>query len=1004
MADRLAQVESLKVTADAYQSKIEAAATQKEALTMAITAAEHRLSAMKLSTNPAEKSVLKSQADADIATAQRIKSASSWSPMASNPPPPEPVQQPEPGQQVQQPSTTSDEIGSWVAAVVGTVHQAPVYGENASQSSSSLSNLASSSGAAAKDTSMSDNSRTDDSSISMNSPLTWVNGRDGHQYENTSEPALSVASYSHIRRLAEPVSSRPLTTKEQIILLKASAVNGFKCAPWDKFPTSSDFALGHDQLLFKDSPDLSLSTYQQQYFQEWARPKQAIPPPSIIPESRNRLGPVMSTSRSIDLVQDAATDCSVVASLCAAIARAERGHDQIITTKLYPFDKNLGKPVVSPNGKYIVRLNFNGCWRKVVIDDRLPLSCSHRVLHVIDRHQPALLWPALIEKAYLKVRGGYDFPGSNSCSDLWIMTGWIPEQIHLQETDTVPGKLWERIFTAFRYGDVLITLGTGQMSSRQERELGLEGQHSYVVLDMRETDHEKLLLVKNPWAEGRGWRGPSPSVGPSLETSTASGSSQNSLAAYDQDTVPLAKRPHPTTFYIGLEQVIRHFESLYLNWNPGLFQHRQDIHFEWDVNKTEGGTTCIVSHPQFSFWSKDKNEVWFLLTRHFRNTSASVKDESDAFNDASIRPDLSIHSTGDALKGYMSFYVCTGNGQRLYIKDGCLETSDYVSTPQCLLRWDAERNTRNTVVVDQADLPPSKYTFTLSAFSNSEMTLEPAAEKYPFQKVEIGAWTKQTAGGSTSSSKYLDNPQYSLQVKERGPLAILLTSPHKKNALHVKLALGYGKRVYRLQGRDVLCQSGDHRTECVFAETEDVPPGDYTIICSLFEAGQTGDFTLRVDSASKVALKQIPRDGAGLVFHKLAPACFGAEVNKVAAPIHVHRLASYTIVARFLRATTPRAMGVRPVGRSPFRFSLECGRGPDRRFLITSENGAYSDATNVRSETVDIDPSIYKNADLWLVFDRLSGPGGPVEEWYDIEMFTDVPQACSVGVWRNWNV
>jgi calpain-7 len=68
----------------------------------------------------------------------------------------------------------------------------------------------------------------------------------------------------------------------------------------------------------------------------------------------------------------------------------------------------------------------------VTIDDRLPLSNTHRVLHVVDRHQPALLWPALLEKAYLKVRG-YDFPGSYSCSDLWTFTGWIPEQVHLQE-------------------------------------------------------------------------------------------------------------------------------------------------------------------------------------------------------------------------------------------------------------------------------------------------------------------------------------------------------------------------------------------------------------------------------------------------------------------------------------------------------------------------------------------------------------------------------------------
>lgn len=49
----------------------------------------------------------------------------------------------------------------------------------------------------------------------------------------------------------------------------------------------------------------------------------------MFPGDRNDIGPLMSSSRSIDLVQDAATDCSVVASLCAGIARAERGHDQV---------------------------------------------------------------------------------------------------------------------------------------------------------------------------------------------------------------------------------------------------------------------------------------------------------------------------------------------------------------------------------------------------------------------------------------------------------------------------------------------------------------------------------------------------------------------------------------------------------------------------------------------------------------------------------------------------
>lgn len=50
-------------------------------------------------------------------------------------------------------------------------------------------------------------------------------------------------------------------------------------------------------------------------------------------EGTSNVGPLMSSSDTIDLVQDAATDCSVVTSLCAGIARSERGHDQVSSTR-----------------------------------------------------------------------------------------------------------------------------------------------------------------------------------------------------------------------------------------------------------------------------------------------------------------------------------------------------------------------------------------------------------------------------------------------------------------------------------------------------------------------------------------------------------------------------------------------------------------------------------------------------------------------------------------------
>ena len=77
-----------------------------------------------------------------------------------------------------------------------------------------------------------------------------------------------------------------------------------------------------------DVPDLALSPYQMQFFDVWAPATRALPPPSTR-SGRDRTGPIMQTDAPIDLVQDAATDCSVVASMCTAISRAERGHDEV---------------------------------------------------------------------------------------------------------------------------------------------------------------------------------------------------------------------------------------------------------------------------------------------------------------------------------------------------------------------------------------------------------------------------------------------------------------------------------------------------------------------------------------------------------------------------------------------------------------------------------------------------------------------------------------------------
>ncbi|XP_053680934.1 calpain-7-like [Anopheles nili] len=629
------------------------------------------------------------------------------------------------------------------------------------------------------------------------------------------------ASPSRSGPLLEISGSRhAYTNEEKKVLEHTSYVNAKVYVPFMDIDLLEKF---HFPMPFTDKDGyLELAPKQKRDFVSWVRVSELSEHPQLI---------VGDHADFYSIRQTVVSDCSFVASLAVASQFEKRFKRRILTSIIYPRNSR-DEPVYNPSGKYSIRMHVNGIPRKVVIDDHLPMGRHNQLLCSYSSNKNEF-WVSLLEKAYMKLMGGYDFPGSNSNIDLHALTGWIPERAVVKSTEPNfdADAVFNRLRESLSLGRCLVTVATGELTDAEADRTGLVSTHAYAVLDMREVDGVKLLQLKNPWSHLR-WRGnysELDAVHWTPELQRTLGYDPKLAATFDNGV-----------FWIDYRSIINFFDVFYLNWDPTLFQYTYCIHQSWSagVGPTKDAYN-VGDNPQFSLTvPAGQGSVWILLTRHI----TSIEDFRENHE-------------------YITVLVYNGNGRRVYYPTDPPPFIDGVriNSPHylCKIRLDPTAERRYTLVVSQYEKTATIY-YSLRAYSRTKFELKQLGQRYTTVENLNGEWSSKTAGGCMNHpATYKNNPLYRLHIgpADTSDLVIELRGPKVYQ-------VGLDLTVVSLADATVTApfvsqKTGVYRSGFCVLDLEAIPAGVYQVRPSTFLPEQESPFFLKVKSTTNVVIEKL---------------------------------------------------------------------------------------------------------------------------------------------------
>lgn len=205
-----------------------------------------------------------------------------------------------------------------------------------------------------------------------------------------------------------------------------------------------------------------------------------------------------------------------------------------------------------------VALCLGGVWQTVIVDDGFPRAAGGAL--AFSRGRGGELWPAVLEKAWAKLSGGYLRAESGVASEiLRDLTGaptssFSPARINIDE-------LWTRLAAGEIRGD-LMTASTEALDPKTAEEAGLIPFHGYSLISCFELAREggklrrrnsgeplaeRLVLLRNPWG-AREWRG----------------DWSDSSPKWTEEATPELKPPckDDGLFFMSFEDLFKHYKTI----------------------------------------------------------------------------------------------------------------------------------------------------------------------------------------------------------------------------------------------------------------------------------------------------------------------------------------------------------------------------------------------------------------------------------------------------------